>query len=272
MGISYGREFITLTGSRAATVAHRAAITANDKIADFVDASVTIADNGVGTGSLAASTAYYVTAIPGNKYGNCKVNTNIDTLTTAAYGDATGSIRATIAQATGAEYYDIFLSTDAAPKWVGRITEAQRAAGDYEITAVGTVAAGGGNPAGTVDINVAGTGIQTSNAVFAQNNAWRPDTVTGIDCSNRVKAYVFVDVTLTDLRSAPSLNVVPFFKRGNGAYWHQGQLQPVLLVGGSGQALYQVFEVDVDAFDEMVVLISTLAGQGASVNVSVELF
>ena len=44
------------------------------------------------------------------------------------------------AQSAGATVYDLFLSTAAAPLWVARITETQRAAG-VTITAVGTVSA-----------------------------------------------------------------------------------------------------------------------------------
>lgn len=263
---------VQLTGSRGTGALHRDAITATDKIADFVDASVTLADNGAGTGSLAASTTFYATAIPGNRWGPCKVNTTIDSLASAAYGGATGSYRMTIAQATGAEWYDIFLSTDAAPKWVGRITEAQRAAGDFEITAVGTVAAGGGNPAGTVDVNLVGTGIQTSNAVFAQNNAYRPATVTAIDCTGKLKAIVHVKLALTDLRSAPTLSLVPFFRNASStSEWHQGARTVVQVLGGLGQALEQIFEIDVQAASALVILIGEITGQGAAASVWVEL-
>jgi hypothetical protein len=258
--------------NRNSGVLHRNAITAIDKITDFVDASVTIADNGAGTGSLAASTTFYATAIPGNRYGSCKVNTTIDSLGSGAYGGATGSYRMTIAQATGAEWYDIFLSVDAAPKWVGRITEAQRAAGDYEITAVGTVASGGGNPAGTVDVNLVGTGIQTSNAVFSGNNAYTPDSITAINCAGYTKAHVLVKVSVTDLRSAPALTIVPFFANQlDSTTYFQGQAQALTLLNGVGTALCQEFIITVEGCAGLKILIGNLAGQGAAVSVYVEL-
>lgn len=266
-------EGFNADGHRDTGVLHRSAVTAADKIADFVDASVTIADQATG-GSLAFNTAHYVTAIPGNRWGNCKVNANIDTLTTANDAANTHSIRATIAQATGADYYDIFLSIDAAPKWVGRITEAQRAAGDYEITAVGTVAAGGGNPAGTVDINVVGTGIQTTNSIFAQNNAYRPDNtgITAVDCTGAKNAHIMVKSALTDLRSAPTLTLMIFTRNKTSTTdWHQGILQTITLLSAAGKSLEQEIALElVEGAEALKVLVDSIAGQGHAVSIWVE--
>ena len=267
-----GQNAVVLETSRATAVLHRNAVTAVDKVADLANTDLATADNGSATGSLNASTTYYVTAIPGNKYGTCTKAATINSQATSASGSNTHSIRLTIPQKAGAEHYGIFLSTDTAPKWVARVTEAQRAAGDFEVTAVGTVAAGGGNPAGTVDINVAGTGIQTSHAIFAQSNAFTPATPTAIDCTGKTKAYVLVKVALTDHRSAPSLNIIPFFKNSlSTTDWHQGTLQPVLLEASIGQSLQQAFVLDVDSSTGLVILISNIAGQGAACSVWVEL-
>lgn len=270
--ITDGSQASQLYSARTSGVLHRNAVTSVDKLADFGDADVTVADNGSGTGSLLDDTTYYVTAIPGNRWGNCKVNSNIDSVSTAASGFDTHSIRVTIAQRIGADYYDLFLSTDAAPKWVARITEAQRAAGDYEVTAVGTVSAGGGNPAGTVDVNVAGSGIQTSSTMFAHNNAYTPTTVSSISCVGKTKAILLVKVSLDDLRSEPALSIIPFFaNQSSTSDWHAGTLLPVALIGGLGQPLEQMLEIDVSGATGLVVLVDSVAGQGGAVSIWVEL-
>jgi len=195
---------------RNAGVLHRSAIAAVDKLTDFGDAGVTIANVAGTQGHLVFNTAYYMTAIPGNRWGCCKVNTNIDTLTVTNDAASTHVIACTIAQCVAADYYDLFLSTDAAPKWVARITEAQRATG-CEVLALATISAGGS--AGVVNVGAVGTGIQTTNAVFQQSNAYTPDAVgiTAINCAGYSKAHVKVKVVLTDLRAAPICNIVPFF-------------------------------------------------------------
>jgi len=259
---------------RNAGVLHRNAITAADKLLDFANTDITTADNGAGTGSLNASTTYYATVIPGNRWGCCKVAGTINSQALAAYGANTGSIRLTFGQCAGADYYDLFLSTDAAPKWVARVTEAQRAAGDYEVTAVGTVAAGGGNPAGSVDVNVAGTGIQTSSSVFAQNNAWTPGAagITAIDCSGRETAHVLVKITVTDLRSVPGCSVVPFFaNQVSAADWMQGLWTAIAPLVTKGASLEQAFTLSVKGATGLKILCGDFAGQGTAVSVWVEL-
>jgi hypothetical protein len=178
----------------------------------------------------------------------------------------------TIAQCVGAEYYDLFLSTDAAPKWVARITEAQRAAGGYIVTAEGTVEPGGSNPGGTVDINVAGAGIQVNNSVFLQNNAYIPASVTPLDCTGKSRAYVYVKLHLDGLGSVPELKLIPFFaNQSSAADWHQGELVTVSVLGGAGQSLEQNFVLDVDGSTGMVILVDTISGQGAATSIWVEL-
>jgi hypothetical protein len=250
------------SGGRVAT-AHRTGITAVDKV---TVGTITAADQPAVAGVMAA-VEHKVAYAPGNAYGTAGASAIV-----AVTPTLNKSVDITMPQATGATYYDVFFSTDAAPKWVGRVTEAQRAAG-CAITAVGTIDPEGGTE-GIVNVRLVGTGIATTNAVFAQNNAYTPDTVAAVgsvDCTGKTKAYVHVQVTLTDLRSAPSLNIVPFLKNAAGVYY-QGQMQSVLLLAGLGQSLRQVFEVDVDAADEMVVLVGTIAGQGASVAIQVETF
>ncbi len=267
-----GSVSVTPNGRRDAGVLHRDGITAVDKIPDPTADTLTMTDNGAGTGSLVASTTFYGTVIAGNRWGCTKVSPTIESLVSGAYGGATGSYRFAWAQITGADYYDLFLSADAAPKWVARVTEEQRAAGDYEVTGVGTVAAGGGNPAGTIDVNLVGTGLQTSNAVFAQNNAYRPDQVTPINCAGRSIARVKAKLAVTDLRSAPALAIAPFFGNQLSATdFHAGQVETMLLLMGSGYSLCQEFEINVHGETAFCLLIDSISGQGAAASIWVEL-
>lgn len=254
---------------RNSGVLHRNGISSADKVADFGDASVTLANVAGTQGSLNANTLHYMTAIPGNRWGPCKVNTTIDSLTTTADAVNTHVIACTIAQATGAEWYDLFLSTDTAPKWVGRVTEAQRATGG-EILTVGAYTAGAS--AGVINVGIVGTGIQSDNAVWAQNNAYRPATVTAINCAGRSKAHILAKLALTDLRSAPALSLVAFLaNQVSTGDWHQARLEPLSLLGGLGQSLEQDFTLDVDGSTGLVVLIDAISGQGAAASVWVEL-
>lgn len=258
---------------RAVATLHRDAVAAVDKITDFATGDIATADNGSGTGSLLANTTYYITVIPGNRWGPCKVAGTINTKATAASGLNTHSIRVTFAAATGAEWYDMFLSTDAAPKLVARVTEAQRAAGDFEITAMSTVAAGGGNPAGSIDVNVAGTGIQTSNAIFAQNNAYRPTAVTAIDCTGYSQALILVKLALTDYSVAPALRVLPFARNELSTNdWHAASIGTVPLLGALGQPQEAEFVLDVRAAPNLVIMIDTITGLGAAASIWVALY
>jgi len=255
--------------TRATAVLHRNAIAAADKIVDFVAGSVIIANVAGTQGFLLANTAHYMTAIPGNRWGPT-VPAAIDSVTTTNDGVNTHVVACTIAQAAGAEWYDLFLSTDAAPKWVARITEAQRAAGG-EILVLATYTAGAS--AGVINIGCLGTGIQTTNVVFAQNNAYRPDlgTITAIDCTGRKLLHVMVKLALTDLRSAPSLSLVPFYQNPLvAADWHMGVRLPMPLLNDLGQPLECVYALDVSGVAALKLLIGEIAGQGAAATVHVQ--
>ena len=262
---------VSPTPVRAAGVLHRDAITAVDKITDFANTDITFSDVGATRGSLSGSLAYYASVIPVNRWGPCKVASTINSLTTGSGATNDRQVRLAFGAATGADAYDVFLSVDAAPKWVARATEAQRAAGNYEVTAVGTVASVGGNPAGSLNVNLVGTGIQTSNAVFAQNNAYRPTVPTAIACTDYDKALLKVKLALTDLRSAPTLRLVPFFRNEQSTDdWHQGSIVTPSVLGALGQSLEQEFELDVRDADNLAVLVDTISGQGAAASVWVE--
>jgi len=251
-----------LTGSRGAVIAHRTAITSVDKLPAI---TITAIDQPATPGSLTA-VAHGIGVAPGNSYGSAGVSALVTVTPTV-----NKSIDITIPQSTNAEYYDIFLSTSTtAPLWIARITETQRAIGCV-VTAVGTVGVGGS--AGVVNVQVVGTGQASTSVNFAYNNAYIPAGITAISCVGKLKAYAHVKFSLSeDLRTLPSLVIVPFFQNANENTWYGGQAQTVLLLAGSpGQGFSQVFEFNVDSTESMIILIDTIAGQGASVSIEVEL-
>ena len=250
-----------ITGNRGSVVAHRTNVTAVDKVPVI---TITATDQPATAGSLTA-VSHGIGVAFGNSYGSAGVSALVTVTPTV-----NKSIDITIPQATGATYYDIFLSTSTtAPLWVARITETQRAAG-CAITAVGTVGAGGS--AGVVNVQVVGTGQASTSVNFAYNNAYIPIGITAISCVGKLKAYAHIKFSLTDLRTLPSLVIVPFFQNANEDTWYSGQAQTVLLLSGSaGQGYNQIFEFDVDSAKNMIVAIDSIAGQGASVNIEVEL-
>jgi len=252
---------VKVTGSRTAPVAHRAAITAADKAATV---TITAADQPATAGSLTA-VSHGIGVAPGNIYGSAGVSALVTVTPTV-----NKSIDITIPQATGATYYEVFVgTTPTAPLLVARITEGQRATG-CAITAVGTVGEGGS--AGVVNVQVVGTGQASTSVNFAYNNAYIPAAITALDCTGKTKAYIHTKMSLTDNRTLPTLVIVPFLQNGNND-WYAGQAQTVLIMSGTaGQALNQVLEIDVNSAEGMIVLIDTLTGQDASINIDVELF
>ncbi len=260
MGFTPGRTSDS-TGYRNGGVAHRNGITAADKLA--VPGTLTLSAI-TEAGSTLANVAYFAAVSANNAWGPTGPGTIPGSITPTA----NQAVRIAFAAVTGATSYDIFLSTDAAPKWVTRITEAQRAAGGI-VSTVGGYAAGGA--ANSVDIGIVGTGVQTSAAPFTANNAYTPASVTAINCAGYSKAYASVDLSVIDLRSAPSLTIVPFLKDQVSGDLQQGALQTVNLLTATGQSLKPVLEIDVDGTTGLVLLVDSIAGQGASATINVEL-
>jgi len=253
----------TLTGSRGSVIAHRTAITVADKVPVV---TITAADSST-AGSLTA-VAHGIGVAPGNSYGSAGVSALVTVTPTVDK-----SIDITIPQATGATYYDIFLSTSTtAPLWVARVTEEQRVTGCV-ITAVGTVDEGGS--AGVVNVQIIGTESASTAAPFVANNAYIPTGITAIPCAGKTKAYIHIDFTVTDLRSLPAIEINPFMQNNDSGstLWFQIESQAIAVMNGAtGQPLPQVFVVDVNSARNFIVLIGAISGQGASVNITVELF
>ncbi len=258
--------FIRNTGNGQVTVVHRTGVVAVDVAA--VPAQPTTADVATG-GSLAASTTFKIAVAAGTRWGPTTPSP-VASQATAADASATHVVRVTIAQVVGAEAYHVFLSTDAAPKYVGTITEAQRAAAGCRITAMGVADNAGANIAGTVDVQVLGTGVQTTAAPFTVNNAYLPNTPTALDCGGYSQALCEVKLTPGDLRSVPSYTLAVFAQRASGQDWYL--LTTNTLTFGSATTPGQnSFAFDLQGATKIVVLVMAIAGQGTSLNFNVTL-
>jgi hypothetical protein len=213
-------------------------------------------------GSCAANT-YKNKVVAGNGYGRTTPTAGADVITATT----NLTVRILFAAVTGATYYDIYVSTDADPKWVGRITEAQRASGIL-ITAVGTTGAGG--VAGGVDVQVVGTGLQSA-TTCAVNTAWAIPAV--VNCYGA--HYVDFDLVFsrTGDAVAPALTVVPFLQNGDETGYFEKDavaLGTVIAFGGTTgntQALRQRLRVDVSGVPTAALLVLSMAGTGASLDI-----
>lgn len=236
-------------------LAHRTAVTAADVIA--APGAVTCTKQA--DGSATAGT-YYVKVVAGNTYGRTTATAGNTTVTTET---TNLTVRAAFAQVTGATFYDIYCSTDADPKWVGRITEAQRASGIL-ITAVGVTGAGG--TAGAVDVQVPGTGLQAATTAVV-NTAY--SIPTPINCAG----YNYVDFDIAPTRSgdavAAALTIAPFFGNSRTSTYFQGQA--VALEFGGTAAAYntskQRLRVECRGMAQVALVVQQIAGTGMNVDV-----
>jgi hypothetical protein len=256
-------QLIGTNCDRNGGVLHRSAITAVDKLAlpgTLTTSAITEA------GSTLANVAYYVAVSARNRWGPTGPGALPGTITPTA----NQAVRIAFSAVTGADGYDIFLSTDtSAPKWVTYITETQRAAGGI-ASSVGGYAAGGA--VNSIDIGIVGTGLQCTVNPYLSNNAYTPATPTPINCAGYSRAHVMVKVAVTDFRSLPTLNIVPFLNNQvSNTDWHQASLQTVSLLTAVGQSLCQDFEIDVDGSTDLVLLVDGIAGQGTAASIWVEL-
>lgn len=249
---------------RGSSTLHRSGITAVDKLS--VPSSPTVADVATG-GSLAFNTTYNVTLAAANKYGPTTVPA-VGSVTTANDAANTHVARTTIAQVTNATHYDLFISTAANPLWVARITEAERAAG-VTITAVGTVSATSPG-AGIVDIRVVGTGVASNAAPFNVNNAYHLSSITAINLAGFNQCIFTFKLTVTDLRSLPTLAIAVFEVNTSvaGDYHLVLSSTPVMLSARTPLLLRG--SASVAGNTSVLVAVDTISGQGASLDVYVE--
>ncbi len=236
--------------------AYRSAITA----ADVIAAPGTVTCTKQAGGSATAGT-YTVFVVAANAYGRTTAtqgNTTVATETTNL------TVRAAFAAVTGATHYDIYCSTDgAASKFVGRITEAQRASG-IKLTAVNVTGAGG--VAGAVDVEVPGTGVAVNGGALAENTAYN---IPGdVDCAGH--QYVNFDITFTRTGDsvAPALKLLPLFLNSRTGTYYAGAIQAITFGGASGVHLPLQQRLQIETRGQSVALVVvSIAGTGASVDI-----
>ena len=257
---SSGRLTVNSGGVRAPTtpVLYRSAVVA----ADTLSVPGTVTCTKIAGGAATAGT-YNVKVVAGNGYGRTTATAGNTTITTET---TNLTVRAAFAQVTGATFYDIYCSTDSDPKFVGRISEAQRATG-IVLATVNTPTAGG--TAGAVDVQTPGTGLQA--ATTAAVNTAYVIPASPVDCSG----YQYVDFDLSASRTGDSvalaLTVAPFFLDANDSLYYQGAAV-VLAFGGTTAALNsnrQRLRVECRGSASVALLVQTIAGTGAAVDMRV---
>ena len=272
--LAYPARFMHTDALRSAAVVHRSAITAVDKITN--PAQMTAGADVTAGGSLVQSGTFTLSYAFGNKYGSTTASPVAATISTAGSGGSIHCVKATGAVAAGGtpEWVDIYNSPASAnlvPQWVGRCTYTQFInANGVIVTAVGTVSAGSSLGSYVIQVNVLGTGLAYNVVPVLYNNAYIPDTITAVNCTGFKRAHVKCVLVVTDLRSLPSLVVVPYLKNTDG-YYDQCQPMGLNLLSSTGQSLRQDFSMDVDGSSGLVICCDTIAGQGAAWTCSVEL-
>ena len=250
---------VEVPNSRTESANHRSNVTIADVLS--VPTLGTVTSQTITDGTLIVGTTYHWAVMAYNRWG-------VTTPTTVGTGTPSGTdnaLRIPIDQVTGADGYMIHLSIDTAPKGVLQITETQRASGISCITAYTPIA---GSIAGCVDIGCIGTGQLTSAVNFVINTAYKPVSITPIvNDTNRGKCYLHVKVDVTDLRTAPTLQLIPFFINANSSGdWYSGASINLAL-----PSFEQEIELDINGATSFLILVSSLTGQGATINIDYEL-
>lgn len=257
----YGQQSTAFGGGspQSTPVAHRSAVVA----ADVLAAPTTTGASAVAGGSCAANT-YHTKVVAVNAYGRSVPST--DQQATTATTNLT--VRCPITQLAGALGYDVYCSTDAEPKFVGRITEAQRLSGIL-ITAVGVTGAGG--TANAVDVQVPGTGLVAATTAAVNTAYVIPGTGTAVDCSG----YQYCDFEITATRTGDSVALavnllVLLFNSRTGLYSMSTTTPITLTFGGTAgnyQPLIQRYHAEVRGSSQVWCLVQSIAGTGASLNI-----
>lgn len=248
-----------LSGATPGTpTAHRAAVTAADVLAA---PGVVTCTKLTGVGSATAGT-YTVFVVAGNTYGRTTAtqgNTTVTTETTNL------GVRAAFAQVAGATFYDLYMSTaGAGALFVGRVTETQRASGII-INAVNGTTAGG--TANAVDIYVVGTGLAVNGGQLAQNTAFAPESLTGIDPSGAQNLDINVTFSRTGDIAAGALVLIPFYAMSSSHY-AAGEPIPVNFggVATAYEALRQTFRLPCRG-RTTVIVVASISGTSAAVDI-----
>lgn len=254
-GASWLADALPVGTNAQAPAAYRAAVVAADVIAAV--GAVTLTDiNAVGVFALVG---HNVRVVAVNAHGRTTPST-IQSITPTI----NHQVKIAFAAVTGAVSYDVYMSIDAEPKWLAQISEAQRAAG-CQITAVGTVGAGGA--VGSAYANLVGTGLVAATTA-AVNTAYSvpasPVVCTGFQ-------YVGFDLTFsrTGDAVAPSLIVIPAFYSSRTATYELGTPTTITFGGTAGvyNGVKQRLQVEARGCAAVALLVASIAGTGASLDV-----
>jgi len=251
---------------RGSGTAHRSSLTSPDLLGATSTAPTlpTTADSTIAEGALAAANHFAAYVI---RNGAGMTMASAITTQLAVLND---SVRITIPAAfriTGADVvYEIFFSTDAAPKHVCSFTAAQLAAGAtarcYDFAVVETpLVAGAGGAAWTCDIGIVGTGVATTQQRFLQSNAYTLGTITPVNCAGYNNVDVYIDASCTSVYSAtaPSLVLIPFFLNdAQGTNYHVGAPITVGISQAVGQSYRQLFNLTVNSA-YVAILVASIA-------------
>lgn len=278
---------ITNNAHMGTLVLHRGAASTADK--GLVMGTITETD--MATGELSPGTTYYYSVCPRFRYqGPATPSVAASKELSADKASMKLMFNKPTLKEAAAYGYDIFLSTDSNPKYVGYVTEVQRAAGAI-ITAMGTVTTEGGQ-AGSVKVNVVGTGVANNADPFKIDNSYILETDTAksgyiapVDLTNAVGALVEVSVEVDDLRANPTLILAPFIGNQLHEYMHMhpSGLQTVTLLSAAGKLFKQSFWLDINGVhgkredndlilyqdNSLKILIDTITGQGTEVDIFV---
>lgn len=240
-------------------VAYRSAIVA----VDFLSAPGTVTCTKLtAVGSLTAGT-YNIKVVARNAYGRTTPTAGNVAVTTET---TNLGVRAAFAAVSGATGYDIYCSVDADPKFVGRITEAQRASGGILSGAVPAAFSAGG-AVNSIDIYTIGTG-QQSGTTAAQNTAYSIPA-TPIDCTGA--QYCDFDLTLTTTAdvASPTLIVIPFYLNSRTGVYAAGPTTTIVFGGVSAAylPLSQRLRIETRGSSGLALLVVSISGTGASLNI-----
>jgi hypothetical protein len=247
---------------RSALVSYRDNITSPDSLPNPVLGSLTGVT--VASGVLVSATNYYVSVCALNRYGNTATITPVE----QAPGGSYNAIRVPIGQVvdpsgTPATGYCVFLSTSATgPLMVLQVTEAQRATGGVCI-AENTYAAGG--IAGAIDIGVVGTGLASNVAPFTINTAVTVDSVTiptinvPSGCSTVLADFV---ESVVDFRILPGASYRTCLWNENESIWIVSAPTTAAI-----PTLTWSTPASTQGVSQVKILINTIAGFGASINI-----
>lgn len=239
---------------------YRAGITAADVLAAPAAGSL---DHVNGAGSLSGT--YYVKVVAVTPYGRTTAYSPTGSPCTVAPTDDTVRL-SSLGQVATAIAYDIYMSTDADPFFVSRITEDQRVSG-CRITATDTVVA---TATGYIDIEAVGaTPRGQAAATASQNTAYNLAALPVIDCFGNQYVDFDLFMSCTGDGVSPALVPVPFFYNTLKGAWVGCEPETVSFGGGGGtyQPMHQRFRLETRGAPSVLLAIAHIAGTGASLDI-----